>query len=157
MQPLDGALHQRREILAAPGQRQGLGEEATESVAVTLPTSARVYSRGVWACSARLLGRARHVQHVAAGSFDEQRLFGAEVIGDLARKGVRGSSDIRDRGAGQAALPEQTAGAIEQARPHLATGSTRRAGSVFRVAGQQLQKRSGRTWEPFCPLYSIFV
>ena len=49
VQTLDGALHQRREILAAPGQRQASAKKATESVAVTVSANACVYSRGVCA------------------------------------------------------------------------------------------------------------
>ena len=94
----------------------------TESVAVTVSTSARVYSRGVLACNAACSAARATVQHVAAGGFDEQRFLGAEVIGDLARKRVRSRRDIRDRGAGQASFLEKAAGHVKQARPHLAPG-----------------------------------
>ena len=111
-------------------------KKATESVAVTVSTSAWVYCRGVCACSAACSAARADVQHVAAGGFDEQRFLGAEVIGDLAWKRVRGRRDVRDRGAGQAALLEKPAGHVEQARPHLAPGRAGRADGVLGIAAR---------------------
>ena len=116
-------------------------KKATESVAVTVSTSAWVYSRGVCACSAACSAARATIEHVAAGGFDEQRFLGAEVIGDLARKRVRGRRDVRDRGAGKAPLLEQAAGAVEQARAHLAPGRARRADGMLGIAGRHF--RSG--------------
>src|SRR6185312_15058393 len=67
--------------------------------------------------------------------FDEQGFLGAEVIGDLARKGVRGRRNVRNRGSGKAPLLEQPAGAVEQPRAHLAPGRTGGTGGVLGVAG----------------------
>ena len=136
VQPLDGALDQRREILAAARQRQRFGKEGDRiRRRHALDQRARIFPRRL-RLQRRLLGRARHIQHVAAGGLDEQRLLGAEVIGDLARKGVGGGRDIRDRGAGQAPLLEQAAGAVEQARAHLASGRAGGADGVLGVAGR---------------------
>ena len=126
-----GARSWRRRVSVSASAKK-----ATESVAVTVSTSARVYSRGVCGLQARLLGRARQIQHVAAGGFDEQRFLGAEVIGDLARKRVRGRRDVRNRGSGKAPLLEQPAGAVEQPRAHLAPGRTRGTGGVLGIAGR---------------------
>ena len=135
VQTLDGAFNQRREILAASGQGQGFGKEGDRiRRRHRLRQRVRVFPRRV-RLKRRLLGRARQIEHLAAGGLDEQRFLGAEVIGDLARKRVRGRRDVRDRGSGKAPLPEQPAGAVEEARAHLASGRTRGAGGMLGIAG----------------------
>jgi len=57
---------QRREILAAARQRQRFRKEGTESVAVT-SRPARACNRARVRRQRRLLGRARRIEHVAAG------------------------------------------------------------------------------------------
>jgi hypothetical protein len=127
VQPRDGALDQRREILPAPRQRQGFGEErqrigmhhAVDQCLCVLPRGLR-QGRGYFRCPAR-------IEHVAAGGLDKQRFLCSEIIGDLARKGVRGCSDVSDGHASEATVLEQAACRIEQARAHLTTCLTRRA------------------------------
>ena len=152
VQSLDGAFHQRREILAAAGQRERFGKEGDRIRRRDgLDQCARVFPRRV-GLQRGLLGRARQIQHVAAGGFDEQRFLGAEVIGDLARKGVRGRRDVRDRGSGKAPLLEQPAGAVEQARAHLAPSRTRRTGGVLGVAGRHFGSCLDGLGSHSCPL-----
>src|SRR5439155_1438238 len=122
VQTLDSALNQRREILATSGQGQGFGEEGHRiRRRYRLRQRVRIFPRRV-RLKRGLLGRTRHIQHVAAGSFDEEGFLGAEVIGDVAWKGVRGRRNVRNRGSGKAPLLEQPAGAVEQSRAHLAPG-----------------------------------
>src|SRR6185312_9142735 len=106
VQTLDGALYQRREILPASGQRQSLGKEGhrirrrhgLRKRMCVFPR--RVDSKGG---PFRL---AREIKHVATGGLDEQRFLGAEVIGDLAWKGVGGRRNVGDRGPGKPPLLE---------------------------------------------------
>jgi CheY-like chemotaxis protein len=122
-----------REILPAPRQGQGLGEEGDRvGRGHGLGQSMAVFARRV-GLQGSLLGRAREIKHVAAGGFDEQRFLGAEVIGDLARKGVRSGRDVGDRGAGEPTLLEQAACGIKQQRAHLAPRRPRRAHRVLRI------------------------
>ena len=152
VQTLDGALHQRSEVLAASGQGQGFGEEGHRIRRChRLRQRVRVFSRRV-RLKRSLLGRARQIEHLAAGGFDEQGFLGAEVIGDLARKRVRGRRNVRDRGSGKAPLLEQPAGAVEQSRAHLAPGRTRGTSGVLGIAGGHFGSGLDGFGSHFCPL-----
>ncbi len=121
---------------------------------------ARVVPRRV-GLQRRLLGRARQIEHVAAGGFDEQRFLGAEVIGDLAWKRVGGRRDVGDRGAGEAPLPEQAGWRASSSRERIWRPAVRRraAAACLGSPARTFPELSGRTWEPFCPptdyLYDI--
>src|SRR6478609_2863362 len=135
VQTLNGAFNQRREILAASGQGQGFGKES-DGVRRRhrRRQRVRVFPRRM-CLKRRLLGGARQIEHLAARGLDEQGFLGAEVISDLARKCVSRRRDVRNRGSGKAPLPEQAAGAVEQARAHLASGRTRGAGGMLGIVG----------------------
>jgi hypothetical protein len=138
VQPLDGALHQRREILAAAGQRQRFDKEADRiRRRHALDQRAGVVC-GESCAPAHACSAARaDIEHVAAGGFDEQRFLGAEIIGDLARKGVGRGRDVGDRGAGQPALPEQAARRRAAASASAVRPCASRANGVLGIAGTQ--------------------
>src|SRR5664279_576168 len=144
MQPLDRPLHQRREILAAAGQRHGFDEEADgiRSHHAIDQRAGIVFRRQLFA--RLLLGRARHIKHVAACRFDEQRLLGVKIIGDLARKGVGCRSNIGNRNGRQPLLLEQAACRIQQTRAHLpARGAGRQMRSRLLDTASRLFKEQG--------------
>ncbi len=157
VQALDGALDQRRKILAPPRQRQRFGEEGDriacrhclgQRVGV-LPRRTRLQRR--------LFGRARQIQQIAAGAFDEQRLLGTEVIGDLARERARGGCDIGDRGARQPPLPKQRARRIQQQRTHLAAGRACGTRDMLRIACHHLKRLLDRLIHHWCsPLSYLY-
>ena len=119
VQPLNRPLHQRREILAPPRQRHRLDEE-TDGIRSHHAVDQRAgVIRRRQLPSRMLLGGAGDIEHVTARRLDEQRLLGAKIVGNLARKGVGRGRNIGDRNRRQPALLEQPARRIEQPRAHL--------------------------------------
>ena len=83
----------------------------------------------------RFFGTLGDVEDVATRGLDEQRLLGAEVVGDLARKGIGRAGDRGDGGAVEAMRLEQLARRVEQARAHALAGAARRARTVAGAPG----------------------
>jgi len=83
----------------------------------------------------RFFGTLGDVEDVATRGLDEQRLLGAEVVGDLARKGIGRAGDRGDGGAVEAMRLEQLARRVEQARAHALAGVARRAHTVAGCGG----------------------
>ena len=73
----------------------------------------------------RLLSMTGDMEHVAAGSLDKHRLLGAEVVSDLAWKGVGRTGNRGDGSAVEAACLKECACRIEKARAHALAGGTR--------------------------------
>jgi hypothetical protein len=132
VQPLNRPLHQRREILATPGQRHRLDEESYGIRCHHAVDQRAGIVRWRELLSGVLLGGAPDIEHVTACRLDEQRFLGAKVIGDLARKGVGRGGNIGDRNRRQSLLLEQGARGIEQTRAHLPPGG---AGRPHRMLG----------------------
>ena len=151
MQPFHRPFHQRREILAAAGQRHRLDEEP-DGIRTHHAVDQRAGIIGRRQLLAGMLfGGAADVKHVAAGGFDEQRFLGAEIIGDLAREGVGRSSYVGDRNRRQAALLEQARRRIEQARAHLPARYARRPHGVFRILRGSTSHTSSMLRNPTLP------
>ena len=115
VQPFDRSFHQRRQVLATAGQRHRLDEEADGIRAHHALDQRAGVIRWRELFARMLFGGARHVKHVTARGFDEQRFLGAKVIGDLARKGVGRGRNRGNRDGRQPLLLEQAARGIEQA------------------------------------------
>src|SRR5262245_57759378 len=78
----------------------------------------------------RLFGTLGDVQYIATCGLDEQRLLSAEVVSNLARKGIGRASD---RGVGcaiEAVRLEERAGRVEEAGAHALAGGARCARTV---------------------------
>src|SRR5262245_37443512 len=92
---------------------------------------------GLWCTRASpcLFGTLGNVEHVATRRLDEQRLFAAEVVGDLARKGIGRAGDSSDGGAVEAVRLEERACCVEEAGTHLLASSARRTHAVSKRGG----------------------
>ena len=134
MQSFDRPLHQRRQILAAAGQRHSFNEKADciGSHHALDQCSGIILWRELF--SSMLFGSARHVKHVTACGFDEQRLLGAKVICDLARKGVGRRRNVGNRNGRQPLLLEQPTCRIQKTRAHLPARRPRRTYGVLGIA-----------------------
>src|SRR5262245_48986625 len=78
----------------------------------------------------RLFGTVGDVEYVATRRLDEQRLLGAEVVSNLARKGIGRASDRGDGGAIEAVRLEERARRVEEAGTHALAGGARCARTV---------------------------
>ena len=132
VQSFNRPLYQRREILAAAGQRHRFDEKADRigSHHALDQCAGIVFRRELF--SGMLFGRARHIKHVTACRFDEQCFLGAKVIGDLARKGVGRRRNVGNRNGRQPSLLEQAARRVQKTRAH---SPARRPCSTCRVLG----------------------
>src|SRR5262249_39035453 len=80
----------------------------------------------------RLFGTLSNMEHVATRGLDEQRFLGAEVVGDLARKGIGCAGNRCDGSAIETVRLEKCACRIEKPGPHLLAGG---AGCTHAVTG----------------------
>src|SRR5262245_23415766 len=102
----------------------------------------------------RLFGTVGDVEYVATRRLDEQRLLGAEVVSNLARKGIGRASDRGDGGAIEAVRLEKRARRVEEAGTHAMAGSARRARTV---AGRGRTGRATRMLRPLAPQVPVSV
>ena len=130
MQPLDGARDLGDQVgpLACESQRFDEQHQPVGSHHA-IDHRARV-GLGRARPGRRFFGTLGDVEDVATRGLDEQRLLGAEVVGDLARKGIGRAGDRGDGGAVEAMRLEQLARRVEQARAHALAGAARRARTV---------------------------
>src|SRR5262249_13749544 len=84
---------------------------------------------------------------------DEQRLLGAKVVSDLARKSVGRGSNRCDGSAIETARPEKCACRVEKTRPHFLAGS---AGCTHAVTGNAGTSRATRALLGICPVEAGF-
>src|SRR5262245_1702679 len=78
----------------------------------------------------RLFSTLGDMEYVATCGLDEQRLLGAEVVSNLARKGIGRTSDRSDGGAIEAVRLEERARRVEEAGTHALAGRARCARTV---------------------------
>src|SRR5262245_8556491 len=103
----------------------------------------------------RLFGTLGDVQYVATCGLDEQRLLGAEIVSNLARKGIGRASDRGDGGAIEAVRLEKRARRVEEAGTDALAGSARRPRTV---AGRGRTGRAqARMLRPLAPQGPVSV
>src|SRR5262249_10309489 len=95
--------------------------------------------------SRRLFHTLGDVEDVATRGLDEQRLLGAEVVGDLAREGISCAGDSSHGGAIETMRLKKRACHVEETGTHFLAGATRCTYAVARHGGM------GLTWARTLP------
>src|SRR5262245_63740919 len=88
--------------------------------------------------SRRLFHTLGDMEDVATRGLDEQRLLGAEVVGDLTWEGIGCASDSSNRSAIETVRLEKRACHVEEAGTHFLAGGARCSYTVARRVGMGL-------------------
>src|SRR5262245_34570265 len=104
----------------------------------------------------RLFSTLGDMEYVATRRLDEQRLLGAEVVSNLARKGIGRASDRGDGGAIEAVRLEERARRVEEAGTHaLARGARCARPAAGLGRNGRATARILRSLAPPCPVSVI--